>query len=209
MPEALDPQRRAEIEYVTRNFTQLQGLKFVPVAAFFAVWAASETRLLQGVAWWVLFIASLVGLVAGIPTIGGWYRRRFGVVATTVRRDPDRRMVVAVIAVCVVAAAVVAAGIAGLLPHMPHVSWTGLLAGTAIAIIAWSQGPIARRVNPWLHRFAVAVAVTAAVPVGLIVGLEAHPLQHRGVMSFVFAGYFLVVAIGSHRGLVRLMQART
>ncbi len=200
--------RRDEIEYVTRNFAGLQGLKFVPVAVFFAVWGTSEAGMLQGTAWWVLFWLSIVGVVAGMPAIGAWYRRRFGRVERSSGAAVDRRIVVAVVAMIAIAAVVVAAGVAGLLPEMPHVAWTALLAGGVTGMIGWLQGPLARRVNPWTHRTGFVIALAGALPIGMVAGLDAHPLRDGGAMALVFAAFFLVNGVASHRGLVRLLDGR-
>lgn len=207
MNDAVGATRRDEIEFVTRNFAGLQGLKFVPVAMFFAVWGTSEAGILQGTAWWTLFWLSIVGLLVGMPAIGAWYRRRFGHVERAATLSVDRR-VVAVIAMIVVAAAIIAAGIAGVLPEMPHVAWTALLAGGVTGTIGWLQGPIARAVNPWTHRTGFAIALAGAMPIGLLAGVDAHPLRDGGAMALVFAAFFLVNGVASHRGLVRLLDGR-
>lgn len=204
---ALDPPGdRARVEYVTRNFGDLQGLKFLPLAGVFAAWGASEAHLLTGTTWWIVLAISVVGAAIGIPLISRWYARRFGQVEP--RRDPRRsaRMAAVAFGLLVVGIATMMLGASGRLPQVELVALPGIVLGVALALFGIAQGPVARRAHPWTWRYGLAVAVASAVPAGVWVGDRAHPLNGSGMLEFVIAGFFVVASLDTHRALVRLLS---
>ncbi len=196
---------RAEVEYVTRNYSDLQGLKLLPLALVFAVWGASEAQLLTGAVWWTLFAAALLGAVIATPLIGRWYARTFGSVQHRQRVAQSTKVGLMVIGVIAVAVVVVAVGATGRLPEVEVVALPGIVLGVALSAVAWSQGRVGRRMHPWVHRYGAVVAFVSAVPLGMLTGEGAHPLNASGVMSMVIAGFFIISGLDTHRALRRLL----
>lgn len=199
---------RAEVEYVTKNFSALQGLRILPAAVLFAVWAASEAQLLAGPVWWTLFGASLVGAAVATPLIGRWYAERFGSVEPRRRTSPSARMALAILGVGALALVVVVSGAFGWLPEVERIAVSGAVLGAALVVVAGAQGPVGRRVHPWTHRFGAVLAVVSLLPVGMVTGGGAHPLNASGAMPMVIATFFVVAACDSHRALVSLLPGR-
>lgn len=198
--------RPAEVEYVTKNFAALQGLRIVPAAVVLAIWAASEAGLLSGTVWWFLFGASLVGAAVATPLIGRWYSFQYGAVEPRRRVPASMRTALLVIAVFVLAAVVLVSGAFGWMPEVERISVSGLVLGVALIVFAWVQGPVARRVHPWTHRFGAALAIISVLPLGMLTGEGSHPLGVSGVMPMVIAVFLIVSAVDTHRALDTLMS---
>lgn len=196
---------RGRVEYVTRNFADLQGLKMLPVAGVFAAFGASEAGLLSGTAWWVTFGLSVLVACLGVPLLSRWYRRRFGRVEP--RRDPRRSARMAAVAggLLVIGIATMMLGASGLTPQVELVSLPGIVLGVALALFGVAQGPIARREHPWTWRYGLAIAIVSMVPLGAWVGSGVHPLAASGVMEFVIAGFFVVSSLDTHLALTRML----
>jgi hypothetical protein len=196
---------RRRVEYVTRNFADLQGLKMLPVAGVFAAFGASEVGLLSGTAWWVTFGLSVVVACLGVPSISLWYGRRFGRVEA--QRDPLRsaRMAAVAVGLLVVGIATMMLGASGWIPQLEVVSLPGIVLGIALALFGVAQGPIARREHPWTWRYGIAVAIISAAPLGAWLSSGVHPLAASGAMEFVIAGFFVVSSIDTHLALTRML----
>lgn len=193
--------RRAEVEYVTRNFAGLQGLRIVPWAVAVAVWSASEAQLLTGTVYWTLFGASLVIAAVATPMIGRWYSRRYGTVEPRRRVPTPTRVTLMAIALKVV----LVSGAVGWMPEVETISVPGLVLGVALVTFAWVQGPAARRIHPWIHRFGAALAFISVLPLDMLTEDPVHPLSVQGVMPILIALFLIISAIDSHRALDTLM----
>lgn len=196
---------RGRLEYVTRNFADLQGLKMLPVAGVFAAFGASEAGLIAGTAWLAVFGLSVVAAGLGVPAISRWYGRRFGRVEPQRDRRRSVRMAAAAVGLLGIGIVTVMLGASGRIPQLELVSLPGIVLGVALALFGAAQGPIARREHPWAWRYGLAVAIVSAAPLGAWVGGGVHPLTASGVMEFVIAGYLVVSSLDTHRALTRML----
>lgn len=198
--------RPAEVEYVTKNFAALQGLRIVPAAVVLTIWAASEAGLFSGTVWWFLFGASVVVAAVATPLIGRWYSTQYGAVEPRRQVPASTRTAILVIAVLVLATVVLVSGAFGWMPEVETISASGLILGVALVAFAWMQGPVARQVHPWTHRFGAALAIISVLPLGMLTGEGSHPLSYSGVMPMVVAVFLVVSAVDTHRALDTLMS---